>query len=33
VSREWLKHAVRTGEIQDRVVVAALAFLLVHGAL
>ncbi len=33
VSREWLKQAVRTGEIQDRVVVAALAFLLVNGEL
>lgn len=27
----WLKNAVRTGAIQDRVVVAALAFLMVNG--
>jgi hypothetical protein len=31
VSPEWLKDAVRTGEIKDRVVVAAMAYLLLNG--
>lgn len=31
VSQEWLKEAVRNGEIKDRVVVAAVAYLLLRG--
>ncbi len=31
VSPEWLKEAVRTGEIKDRVVVAGVGFLLLNG--
>jgi len=31
VSVAWLKDAIRSGEIQDRVVVAALAYLLLNG--
>lgn len=31
VETSWLKDAVRSGEIQDRVVVAAVAFLLLNG--
>lgn len=31
VSMEWLKEAVRLGEIKDRVVVAAVAYLLLNG--
>ena len=31
VAPEWLKEAVRSGEIHDRVVVAAVAFLLLNG--
>lgn len=33
VTPDWLKEAVRTGEIKDRVVVAAVAYLLLHGEL
>jgi ADP-ribose pyrophosphatase len=33
VSPEWLKEAVRSGEIKDRVVVAAVAYLLLRGEL
>lgn len=31
VTVDWLKEAVRSGEIKDRVVVAALAYLMVNG--
>jgi hypothetical protein len=31
VSSDWLKEAVRTGEIQDRVVIAAVAWLMLNG--
>jgi ADP-ribose pyrophosphatase len=33
VTPDWLKAAVRTGEIKDRVVVAAVAYLLLRGEL
>ncbi len=33
VTPEWLKEAVRSGEIKDRVVVAAVAYLLLRGEL
>ena len=33
VSPAWLKAAVRSGEIRDRVVVAAVAYLLLEGEL
>lgn len=33
VTPQWIKEAVRTGEICDRVVVAAVAYLMLHGLL
>ena len=33
VKPEWLKQAIRSGEIRDRVVVAAVAYLLLEGEL
>lgn len=33
VTREWIKEAVRSGAIKDRVVVAAVAFMLLNGDL